>query len=61
LRLDEMQAFMRMAEPFPGVWLPATLGFRINMSLAIGTVRATYDVQYRDYARAETDSRVVVP
>ena len=61
LRLDEMQASMRMAEPFPGVWLPATLGFRIDMSLAIGTVRATYDVQYRDYARAETDSRVVVP
>jgi hypothetical protein len=61
LRLDGMRASMRMSEPFRGVWLPASLGFRMDMSLAIGAVRLTYDVQYRDYARAETDSRVVVP
>jgi hypothetical protein len=61
LRLDGMRASMRMGEPFPGVWLPASLGFRMDMSLAIGTVGAIYDVQYRDYGRAETDSRVVVP
>ena len=52
---------MRMSEPFPGVWLPASLGFRVDMSLAVGAVRATFDVQYRDYAVAETDSRVIVP
>ena len=61
LRLQGMRASMRMSEPFPGVWLPASLGFRVDMSLAVGAVRATFDVQYRDYAVAETDSRVIVP
>jgi hypothetical protein len=60
LRLEEMKASMRMGEPFPGVWLPASLGFRVDMSLAIGRIEATFDVAYRDYRLAETDTRVIV-
>jgi hypothetical protein len=58
-RLDELRASMRMGNPFPDVWLPASLAFRVKMTLAIGTVNATYDVAYRDHRLAETSAKVV--
>jgi hypothetical protein len=58
-RLDEMRASMRMGNPFPDVWLPASLAFRVKMTLAIGSVDATYDVTYRDHRLAETSVKVV--
>jgi hypothetical protein len=58
-RLDELRASMRMGNPFPDVWLPASLAFRVKMSLAIGAVEATYDVAYRDHRLAETSVKVV--
>jgi hypothetical protein len=61
LRLDRLAATMRMATPFPGVWLPASVGMRVEMTLATGRVLATYDAKYRDYRKAETDSRVIIP
>jgi hypothetical protein len=59
VRLDEIKASMRMGNPFPGVWLPASLNVRVGLSLAIGRASATYDVAYRDYRLAETGVRVV--
>jgi hypothetical protein len=58
-RLDQLRASMRMGTPFPGVWLPASLAFRVKMSLAIGAAEATYDVVYRDHRLAETSVKVV--
>ena len=58
-RLDDLRASMRMGNPFPDVWLPASLAFRVRMSLAIGAVEATYDVTYRDHRLAETSAKVV--
>ena len=58
-RLDEMRASMRMGQPFPDVWLPASLAFRVKMTLAIGAIDATYDVVYRDHRLAETSVKVV--
>ena len=38
VRLDELKASMQMGQPFPGVWLPASVGMRFAMTLAIGRV-----------------------
>jgi hypothetical protein len=59
LRLDELRASMRMGNPFPGVWLPATVAISFKMTLAIGTIGAQYDILYRDHRLAETSGRVV--
>ena len=61
LRLDELRASMRMGNPFPGVWLPASLGIRVEMTMAVGRVSAVFDTKYHDYRLAETDSRVIIP
>jgi hypothetical protein len=61
LRLDRLAATMQMTTPFPGVWLPASVGMKVELSLAVGQVAATYDAKYHDYKRAETDSRVIIP
>ena len=61
LRLDELHASMRMGTPFPGVWLPASLGIRVDMTIAVGRFSAVFDTKYRDYRLAETDSRVIIP
>jgi hypothetical protein len=54
-----MKASMRMGNPFPDVWLPASVDIRVAMTLAVGRLSASYDVAYRDYRLAETGARVV--
>lgn len=58
VRLDRLQALMRMAQPFPDVWLPDTIAMRFGMTLAIGDVDARYDVHYRDYRLATVTTKV---
>ena len=59
VRLDELKASMQMQNAFPGVWLPASVGMRFAMTLAIGRVSARYDIAYRNYRLAEVNIRVV--
>jgi hypothetical protein len=59
LRIDEIKASMQMQNAFPGVWLPASVGMRFQVSLAIGRISARYDVAYRNYQLAKVDIRVV--
>jgi hypothetical protein len=49
---------MKMAQPFPGVWLPDTIQMRFALTLATGTVGAQYDVRYHDYKLADVKTRV---
>jgi hypothetical protein len=58
VRLDQLRASMRMAQPFPGVWLPDTISMRFGMTLAIGSINAEYDVHYHDYRLADVKTRV---
>jgi hypothetical protein len=58
VRVDEMKASMKMAQPFPGVWLPASIDMNFGLTLAIGRVSARYEVQYQDYRLAEVKARV---
>lgn len=58
VRVDEMKASMKMAQPFPGVWLPASIDMDFGLTLAIGWVSARYQVQYQDYRLAEVKARI---
>ena len=58
LRVEGVDAWMRMGQPFPGVWLPAAVGMRFEMASAAGAASATYDVEYYDYREADVKVRV---
>jgi hypothetical protein len=58
VRLDDLSASMRMAQPFPDVWLPSTINMHFRMMTAIGSIDASYDVKYHDYRLAEVTTRI---
>jgi hypothetical protein len=58
VRIDGMHATMRMSEPFPDVWLPESLGFNFNATIATGTFDVRYDVQHTGYRLATTSVRI---
>jgi hypothetical protein len=44
------------------VWLPSKATTRINAKLALlKTIRAEVDVQWREYRKFRTESRIVAP
>jgi len=57
-RIDGMDATMRMAQAFPGVWLPQAIALKATVSLAMAAVDARYDVEYHDYKLADVSIRV---
>ena len=59
VRLDDLQATMKMAQPFPNVWLPRSIEMHFGMMLAVGAVDATYQVEYLNYKLADVTSRIV--
>lgn len=59
VRIDDLQATMKMAQPFPNVWLPAGIEMHFGMMLAVGAVDATYQVEYLNYKLADVKSRIV--
>ena len=58
VRLDELKASMKMSQPFPTVWLPASIEMQFGLTLAIGSVNAKYEVEYHDYRLAEVTSKI---
>ncbi len=52
-RVDSLEASMRMGQPFPGVWLPRSVGLRFEGTLATGQVSGRYDVEYYNYKLAD--------
>jgi hypothetical protein len=57
-RVDDVKATMRMAQPFPGVWLPKDIEMRFRMTLAAGALDARYLVAYHDYRQADVTYKV---
>jgi len=57
-RVDDLKATMRMSQPFPSVWLPATIDMHFRMTLAVGSVDAAYRVDYHDYKQAEVTYKI---
>ncbi len=58
VRLDHLSASMRMAQPFPDTWLPATIAMQFGFTLAVGSVDARYDVRYDDYRLAAVTTNI---
>jgi hypothetical protein len=58
VRVDAMLASMRMAQPFPNVWLPQTIGILFEGTTAAGSVSGRYDIDYHDYRLADVKVRV---
>jgi hypothetical protein len=49
VHIDGLTATMQMSEPFPSVWLPASIAMRFKMMTAVGPFDGRYDVKYTDY------------
>jgi hypothetical protein len=58
VQIDGMDATMRMAQPFPGVWLPQSIAVTFQATLAIGAMDARYSIDYHDYRLADVSIRV---
>ena len=58
MRVSDLQATMRMGQPFPGMWLPRNLEMRFGMMLALGAVDATYQVEYLNYKQADVTYKI---
>jgi hypothetical protein len=59
VRIDGLTATMQMGEPFPTVWLPASIAMRFKVMTAAGPVEGRYDVRYSNYKLPETSGRIV--
>jgi hypothetical protein len=58
LHADDLKASMTMSQPFPDVWLPRDVDMFFSALLAIGSFDVRYHLDYKDYRKAETSSRI---
>jgi hypothetical protein len=58
VRIDDVKASMRMSQAFPSIWLPKGIDMHFKSTLAIGTVDATYRVDYHDYKQADVTIKI---
>ena len=58
VRVDDLKATMKMAQPFPNVWLPKSIEMNFGMMLAVGAVDATYRVEYLNYKEAAVTYKI---
>ena len=58
VRVDDLKATMKMAQPFPNVWLPKTIEMNFGMMLAVGAVDAKYRVEYLNYKEAAVTYKI---
>jgi len=58
MRVSDLQATMRMGQPFPEVWLPRNIEMRFGMMMALGAVDATYKVDYLNYKQADVTYKI---
>jgi len=58
LRVSNLQATMRMGQPFPDVWLPRSVEMRFGATMALGAVDASYAVEYLNYKQADVTYKI---
>jgi hypothetical protein len=58
VRVDDLKATMKMAQPFPNVWLPKSISMNFGMMLAVGAVDAAYRVEYLNYKEAAVTYKI---
>jgi hypothetical protein len=58
LHADDAKAVMTMSQPFPDVWLPRDVNMLVSVTLAVGSFDIRYRLEYQNYRKAETSSRI---
>jgi hypothetical protein len=58
-RVTEMRADVNMIEPFEGILMPGSVDIRLAISLANGTYRLRYDLDYHGYKQARARSTLL--
>jgi hypothetical protein len=61
LHVDNAKASMTMSQPIADVWLPRDVDMLVSATMAIGSFEAHYHLDYHDYRKAETSSRIKSP
>jgi hypothetical protein len=61
VKVDDLRASMVMGQPFPGVWLPKTVGIHAGVTLALGSMEVQYSRQFSNYRKADVSSKITVP
>lgn len=61
VKVDELRASMAMGQPFPGVWLPKTVGMHAGVTVALGSMEIQYKRQFSNYRKADVSSKITVP
>ena len=60
VHLSDAKATMTLGQPFPGVWLPASVEINLAMAVAIGQFDIRYALDYHDYRLPAVTSKVGV-
>ena len=58
VRVGDVAATMQMGQAFPNIWLPKSIEMHFEMTLAVGTVDATYRVDYQNYKEANVTYKI---
>jgi hypothetical protein len=58
VHMDDAKAVMTMSQPMPDVWLPRDVNMQLSATLAIGSFDIRYHLDYQNYRKAETSSRI---
>ena len=59
--MNSVNATMRMAQPFPGVWLPRDIDMTAGVRFAFGDYSLKYQLEYHDYKQADVTTKVKIP
>ena len=54
-------ASMTMGQPFPGIWLPREMNIHAGVTMAMGSLEATYARRFSDYKQADVKTLIRIP
>jgi hypothetical protein len=60
IHISDFKATMKVAQPFPDVWLPTNLDIDLALTAAVGQFDMRYALEYHDYRVPEVTSKVGV-
>jgi hypothetical protein len=61
VKVDDIHASMTMGQPFSGVWLPREMNIHAGVTMAMGSLEASYARAFSDYKQAETATKIRIP
>jgi hypothetical protein len=61
VKVDDIRASMTMGQPFPGIWLPREMNIHAGVTVALGSLEASYARRFSNYKQAETSTKITIP